>query len=127
MPRPRKCRKVCFMPERNSFGPLNVTNINEEVIFMTVDEYETIRLIDLEEMTQEECAEKMDVARTTIQRIYNDARKKIAKSLVEGSLLKIQGGDYKICDKSELLCSCKKCCKGKVTLENAEKVEEEKK
>jgi len=85
-------------------------DISAEIIFMTVDEYETIRLIDLEEMTQEECAEKMDVARTTVQRIYNGARKKLAKSLVEGNILKIQGGDYKLCDKSELLCNCKKCC-----------------
>lgn len=125
MPRPRKCRKVCFLPERNSFGPLNITNIDAEIILMTVDEYETIRLIDLEEMTQEECAEKMDVARTTIQRIYNDARKKLAKSLVEGKILKIQGGDYKLCDKGELLCRCKKCCKRKASPDNTEKIQED--
>ena len=127
MPRPRKCRKVCFLPERNSFGPLNITNINAEIILMTVDEYETIRLIDLEEMTQEECAEKMDVARTTIQRIYNDARKKLAKSLVEGNILKIKGGDYKLCDNGELLCRCKKCCKRIATPNNTEKIQEEEK
>lgn len=127
MPRPRKCRKVCCMPERNSFGPLNITNINAEIILMTVDEYETIRLIDLEEMTQEECAEKMDVARTTIQRIYNDARKKLAKSLVEGKILKIQGGDYKLCDKSERLFICKKCCKSKATPDNTKNIKGEKK
>ena len=125
MPRPRKCRKVCCMPERNSFGPLNIKNINEESILMTVDEYETIRLIDLEQMTQEECAAKMDVARTTIQRIYNDARKKLAKSLVEGKILKIQGGDYILCDNGEPLCRCKKCCKRKATSDNTEKIQEE--
>lgn len=127
MPRPRKCRKVCCMPERNSFGPLNITNINAEIILMTVDEYETIRLIDLEDMTQEECAKKMDVARTTIQRIYNDARKKLAKSLVEGKILKIKGGDYKICDKSEILCICTKCCKPKAIPNNSEKIKGEEK
>jgi predicted DNA-binding protein (UPF0251 family) len=99
--------------------------VNAEIIFMTVDEYETIRLIDLEEMTQEECAQKMDVARTTIQRIYNDARKKLAMSLVEGNQLKIQGGDYKLCDKSELLCRCKECCKRKFISDNTEKIQEE--
>jgi len=121
MPRPKKCRMVCFLPERNSFGPLNITNVNAEIILMTVDEYETIRLIDLEEMTQEECAEKMDVARTTVQRIYNDARKKLAKSLVEGKILKIEGGDYKLCDKGKLLFRCKKCCKRKASPDNLEK------
>lgn len=80
---------------------------------MTVDEYEAIRLIDLEGMTQEECSEKMDVARTTVQRIYNDARNKLAMSLVEGKLLQIQGGDYKLCDYEDSGCGCKRCCRKK--------------
>lgn len=125
MPRPRKCRKVCFLPERNLFGPLNIPNIDNDIISMTVDEYETIRLIDLEGMTQEECAEKMDVARTTVQRIYYDARKKLAKSLIEGKILQIHGGDYKLCDEEKPLCRCKRCCKRKGSLDNAEKIQEE--
>jgi predicted DNA-binding protein (UPF0251 family) len=111
MPRPRKCRKVCCLPKSNLFGPLNIKNLEEKIIVMTVDEYETIRLMDLEGMTQEECAEKMNVARTTVQRIYNDARLKIAKSLVNGDILKIEGGDYKLCDESEPLCGCSRCHK----------------
>jgi len=63
-----------------------------------VDEYETIRLIDLEELTQEQCAGQMNVARTTVQGIYNQARKKLAEALINGRRLKIEGGDYKICD-----------------------------
>lgn len=109
MPRPRKCRKVCCLPKSNLFGSLSKVNIDTEVICMTVDEYETIRLIDLEGMMQEECANKMNVARTTVQKIYNDARKKIAESLVNGSMLKIEGGDYQLCDESESLCGCKRC------------------
>jgi uncharacterized protein len=115
MPRPRKCRKVCFLPESNLFGPLNLLKIEADIVFMTVDEYETIRLIDLEGMTQEECSKKMDVARTTIQRIYNDARCKLAMSLVEGKMLQIQGGDYKLCDDTDSACGCKKCCKRNVS------------
>lgn len=113
MPRPRKCRKVCCLPESNLFGPLNVLNINSDPIIMTVDEYETIRLIDLEGMMQEECAEKMNVARTTVQKIYNDARRKLANSLVNGNILKIVGGDYKLCDESEPICGCEICLKRK--------------
>ncbi len=67
---------------------------------MTIEEYEAIRLIDLEGLTQEECAESMDVARTTVQRIYNDARKKLARSLVNAEILKIEGGAYKLCDEA---------------------------
>jgi len=111
MARPRKCRKVCCLPEINLFGPLNIPNKDSEMIVMTVDEYEAIRLIDLEGMMQEECAEKMNVARTTVQRIYNDARKKLAQSLVNGNVLKIVGGDYKLCNESEPLCGCGRCHK----------------
>jgi len=70
--RPRKWRKVCCLPESNLFGPLNSSDFENEII-MTVEEYETIRLIDLEDLTQEECADRMTVARTTVQKIYSEA------------------------------------------------------
>jgi len=71
-----KWRKVCCLPEINKFGPLDTSAKAENYVIMTVDEYETIRLIDLEGFTQEECATKMNVARSTVQGIYNEARKK---------------------------------------------------
>ena len=109
MPRPRKWKKVCCLPESNLYGPLNRPNVDSEFIAMTVVEYETIRLIDLNGLTQEECAERMHVARTTVQKIYNDARGKLADSLVNGSILKIEGGDYKLYDESEQLHGCGRC------------------
>ena len=63
---------------------------------MSIDEYESIRLIDYEGLTQEECAKSMDVARTTVTSIYDSARKKLAKLLVEGKTLCISGGAYRI-------------------------------
>ena len=90
MPRPRKCRRVCCLPWNASFGPTG-DHANESTIVMSVDEYETIRLIDLMGFTQEECASQMNVARTTVQGIYNDARIKIADVLVNAKSLVIQG------------------------------------
>lgn len=98
MPRPRKWRKVCQLPQSNLFGPLASNNDSRKVVTMSVEEYETIRLIDLEGLKQEECASQMNVARTTVQRIYNDARVKLAEVLVNGCLLKIEGGDYILCN-----------------------------
>lgn len=100
MPRPVKWRRVCCMPENNKFGPLGVGAGKGERIIMKVDEYETVRLIDLEGFTQEECAKQMNIARTTVQGIYTDARKKLAESLVNGRLLIIEGGEYLLCDGS---------------------------
>jgi len=63
---------------------------------MSLDEFETIRLIDKEGMTQEEASVKMGVARTTVTSIYESARKKIADSLVDGKRLQISGGAYQL-------------------------------
>ena len=119
MPRPRKWRKVCCLPDVNRFGPLDSPVENEHVVIMSIDEYETIRLIDLEGLSQEECAGQMHVARTTVQGIYQEARKKIAESLVNGKVLRIEGGDYQLCDgegglHSERCCHRNRCGKAKM-------------
>lgn len=120
MPRPRKWRKVCCMPESNLFGPLN-GKIQENHLIMSVDEYETIRLIDLENLNQEECAERMNVARATVQKIYTDARLKLAQSLVNGYILKIEGGDYKLYDQDEQRIGCGGCRKNRCSSQNIDK------
>jgi len=112
MPRPRKFRTVCCLPESTTFGPTTINNgNNQDAVTMSVEEYETIRLIDFEGMMQEQCAERMDVARTTVQRIYNDARKKLAACLVCGKTLRIEGGDFKLCDENLRECSHGRCRK----------------
>ena len=96
MARPRKWRRVCTLPKIHKFGPLDLDENRAELI-MTVEEYETIRLMDFEGLNQQQCADSMAVARSTVQRIYDGARKKIADSLVNGKILKIESGDYKLC------------------------------
>ncbi|MDD3929006.1 MAG: DUF134 domain-containing protein [Sphaerochaeta sp.] len=98
MPRPRKWRHVCSLPQTSRFGPLGVGAGEMEPILMSVDEYEAFRLIDYEGMTQQECSTQMGVARSTVQGIYDSARKKLAHSLVEGKPLLIEGGEYQLND-----------------------------
>ena len=111
--RPRKWRKVCCLPECNRFGPLNRPIDQDCFVVMTIDEYEAIRLIDFAGFTQEECANQMKIARTTVQGMYTEARKKLANSLVNGKVLKIEGGDYKLCDSFEIT-SGHVCCKRQI-------------
>ncbi len=108
MARPSKVRRVCHDP-----GDFYITTEkglsakeNEDTIVMTVDEYEAIRLIDYENISQEECAVRMNIARTTAQAIYNSARRKLAKCLIDGMNLHIVGGNFDLCDGSA---GCSKC------------------
>lgn len=110
MPRPRKFRKVCQMPATREFRPVGEASCKPAVV-LTVDEYEAIRLIDRQGFSQEECSSYMQVARTTVQLIYNSARKKVAQALVEGLPLRIEGGEYQLCDGSEEYCGCGGCRK----------------
>lgn len=110
MPRPKKCRKVCQMPRIREFYPAGRACGNPAVV-LTVDEYEAIRLIDRQGFSQEECSAYMRVARTTVQLIYNSARKKLAEALVDGLPLRIEGGDYQLCDGEEAYCGCGGCKK----------------
>ena len=106
MPRPKRCRKVCSMPRVSEFAPVGE---DADFVVLTVDEYESIRLIDKQGFSQEECASYMQIARTTAQQIYNSARKKIAFAIVEGKGLRIAGGDYRLCDGKESYCGCGGC------------------
>ncbi len=107
MARPRRCRRICMEPEYNSFRPEGVSDT--DTVQLTVDEYEVIRLIDLERMTQEQCARQMDIARTTVTGIYESARSKLADSLVNGKLLRIVGGQYRVCDGRASCCRAGGC------------------
>lgn len=108
MPRPRKCRKVCHMPKVCNFVPVG-QDVNQKPVVLTVDEFEAIRLIDEQGFSQEECSSYMQVARATAQAIYNTARAKIATALVEGMPLRIEGGDYRLCEGKEDVCHCGGC------------------
>lgn len=109
MARPVKSRIVCSEPKITTFRPDDCDQL--EYVYMSLEEFETIRLIDNNNLTQEETANFMDIARTTVQGIYDDARKKIADAIVNGKVLKIEGGNYSLCAKMPLgkYCNRKNC------------------
>ena len=85
MPRPQKCRRICFTPQYDSFYPEN--SQTDDTITLTLDEYEVIRLVDLEKKTHEQCSAQMDVSRTTVTEIYESARYKDYNLLMIISLM----------------------------------------
>lgn len=103
MARPSKCRSVCRMPGCKQFIPASLEH-NPISILLSIEEYEAIRLIDYSGMSQQEAAEQMNASRTTIQALYAEARKKIARFLVEGAFLSIEGGNYELCSQKKACC-----------------------
>jgi predicted DNA-binding protein (UPF0251 family) len=96
MPRPKYCRKVGCVPDRNYFKPRGIPASILEEIVLTLDEFEAIRLADFEGLYQEDGARKMDISRQTFGRILDGAHEKIADVLIIGKALKIEGGEVSI-------------------------------
>ncbi len=93
MARPVKGRQVDRLPDYSRFCALSRSGEGHRIV-MAVEEYETLRLIDYLELTQEDCARRMGVGRGTVQSLYTSARKKLARFLVEGAQLEIGGGEF---------------------------------
>jgi len=92
------------MPESNYFKPRGIPLSMLEEVILTVDEFEAIRLADLEGLYQEQAAEKMNVSRPTFGRIIESAHKKVAEALVKGKALKIEGGEFEMASMRKFRC-----------------------
>lgn len=108
MARPKKHRQICRKPKVELFAPETIEKNLEEIV-LSLEEYEVVRLMDYEDLDQKLTAEKIGVARSTVQRVYKEARTKIAEALVKGKGIRIQGGQYSICDKEEKTDDCVDC------------------
>jgi len=94
--RPKKTRWVKCEPGERCFRHQCKTLETLEGVNLTIDEFEAIRLADLEKLTQLEVAGIMNVHRSTISRILASAHAKIADALVNIKAVKIEGGSCKI-------------------------------
>ena len=102
MARPRKPRRICAYPDIMGFRPFGDY---ADVVDLTLDEYEVMRLMDTLSYSQEECAKQMDVARSTVAAIYESARLKTADAIINGKSLVIHGGDVELCSST----CCRRC------------------
>lgn len=104
----RRCisRFVQGTPAVKGFRPFGRLAGQRQKVLLSLDEYEAIRLLDHEDLTQEEAARRMQVSRPTLTRIYDRARKKFASALIEGRVLLIEGGDITL---SKHFWLCEEC------------------
>jgi uncharacterized protein len=89
MPRPRLCRRIKFNPRITYFKPQGVPMRMLDEIELTAEEVEALRLKNIEELEQVECAKKMNTSQSTLQRILTSAYKKISQAIIEGKAIKI--------------------------------------
>jgi predicted DNA-binding protein (UPF0251 family) len=97
-----------MIPETQGFRPIGKPFHMTRHTHLLLDEFEAVRMLDYLHMTQEEAAERMDVSRPTLTRIYERARNKIAEALVEGQSLIIGGGNVMV---QPALFHCPRCLK----------------
>jgi predicted DNA-binding protein (UPF0251 family) len=93
MVRPKRCRIIEEHPEITYFKPQGIPLSDLEEITLHIDEYEAIRLKDLEGLDQEVAAAKMGISQPTLFRLLTSGHKKIAEALVKGKAIKIEGGN----------------------------------
>ena len=109
MARPTINKRICELPRGNVFKSNNLESTL--VVKMTIEEFEVFRLIDYAKHNQNEAASIMGVARTTVTKLYTDARSKIATYLVSGKKLEIEGGNYVLCKNMDTcVCSKRESC-----------------
>lgn len=96
MPRPRRRRRVRFRPDITFFKPMGVKESYLEESILAIDEFEAVRLKDLDGLNQEKAAKKMNISQPTFHRLISSARKKIADAIVKGKAIKIEGGNFKM-------------------------------
>ena len=122
MARPQKCRCICSVPKTTHFVPVEAPAPagsrmgggragGTEPVNIGFDEYETLRLMDYERFSQKQCAERMQVSRATVARMYENARRKVAEALVKGKGIVIAGGEGSVCRAPRPVCrDALHCC-----------------
>jgi len=95
MPRPKRHRIVLSPPVSKGYSPIGKSVDQSQQLLLSLEEYESIRLCDYDMLNHSEACKLMDVSRATFARIYESARRKVAKAFAEGSSILFEGGHYR--------------------------------
>lgn len=106
MPRPKRSRRIHRPPIASGFMPFGTSSGMVGSVTLLYEEYEALRLSDYEGVSQQDAADRMEVSRPTFSRIYDQARQKLSRALVEGLSLTIEGGNVSF---NEAWFKCKSC------------------
>ena len=89
MPRPRLCRRIGSNPKVTFYKPQGIPLSSLEVINLTHEEWESLRLKHTENLDQTMSAKKMHTSQSTFQRILSSAQKKLGQAIIKGAAIKI--------------------------------------
>lgn len=101
MPRPKKCRLVDAAPGVRLFKPQGIPARQLEEVYLSLEGYESLRLADREGLRHEEAAQRMQVSRQTFGRILAEARKAVVDAIVDGLVLRIEGGQNQVANQTD--------------------------
>jgi uncharacterized protein len=105
MTRPKCVRLVSESPGTTYFKPRGIPMVELEEVTLAFDEFEALRLADLDGLYQEEAATRMKISRATFGRIVESAHRKVADALANGKAIKIEGGNIAVAQKRQFQCS----------------------
>jgi uncharacterized protein len=119
----RKKRDVLYPPGAVYFKPQGIPMPYLNIVNLTIDEYESVRLGDLENLKHLAAAKQMNISRPTFTRLLRSAHLKISDAIVNGKAIRIEGGDYRLLGNRF---RCRKCGSfwnaGEKDLENNDEV-----
>ena len=95
MPRPRLCRRIRFNTNITYFKPQGVPMRFLDIVELTAEEVESLRLKNIQGLDQQEAAKKMNTSQSTFQRILSSAYKKISVALINGKAIEITNDNIK--------------------------------
>lgn len=96
MVRRKKCRKIFLETGYKYFKPQKVPLSKLDYLEIGIDEFEAIRLANIEKLSQNEAEKMMGIPQATFSRLLSGARKKISTCIIEGKPLRIHMPSIKI-------------------------------